>query len=352
LVVTPPSFRFDIAIEEDLIEEVARVYGFERIPARPPLAPAVMRPQPEGRRSPHALRQQLSDCDYQEVINFAFVDPQWEADFSGGTNPIRVVNPIANHLSVMRSTLMGGLVSNLRFNLARNQGRIRVFELGRVYLRDPAVEESDLDVAGVRQPTRVAALAYGPALEEQWGAPKRQVDFFDVKADVESLLAPRAARFERASHPAFHPGRAARVLVEGREMGWLGELHPRWQQKYELPLAPVLFEVDAPVGDLLPRYREVSKFPPIVRDLSMDFDEGLSWAEISWELNRNRPVLVQEIRLFDVFRGGNLGRGRKSLAFRVVMQDTARTLTDADADAAMAQLKGLLSAKFGAKLRT
>jgi phenylalanyl-tRNA synthetase beta chain len=142
------------------------------------------------------------------------------------------------------------------------------------------------------------------------------------------------------------------VLVEEREIGWLGELHPRWQQKYELPLAPVLFELDVPSWDLLPKYRGVSKFPPIIRDLAMEFEESLPVAEVLEELTRNRPVLVQEIRLFDVFRGRNLGRGRKSLAFRVVMQDTARTLTDADADAAMAQLKGLLSAKFGAKLRT
>jgi len=353
-LVTPPSFRFDIEIEEDLIEEVARVYGFERIPAHPPLALATMRPQLEGHRSPHALRQKLADSDYQEVINFGFVDPQWESDFAGEANAIRVVNPIASHLAVMRTTLIGGLVSNVRSNLGRKLGRIRVFELGRVYLRDPAAKDGDLEVAGVRQPTRVGAVAYGPALEEQWGVPEHNVDFFDVKADVESLLAPRVAKFERATHPALHPGRAARVLMEGREIGWVGELHPRWQQKYELPLALVLFEleVEALSQVALSRYWEISKFPPIVRDLAMEFDEDLSAAEILEELTRNRPPLVQEIRLFDVFRGGNLGPGRKSLAFRVVMQDTARTLTDADADTAMAQLTGLLSAKFGAKLRT
>lgn len=353
-LVTPPSFRFDIEIEEDLIEEVARVYGFERIPAHPPLARATMRPQPEGQRSLHALRQQLADSDYQEVINFGFVDPQWESDFAGETNAIRVINPIASHLAVMRTTLIGGLVSNARSNLSRKLGRIRVFELGRVYLRDRAAKDGDLEVAGVRQPTRVGVLAYGPALEEQWGVPEHNVDFFDVKADVESLLAPRVAKFERATHPALHPGRAARVLLEGREIGWLGELHPRWQQKYELPLAPVLFELDVEAMSqvALSRYREVSKFPPIVRDLALEFDEDRSAAEVLEEMTRNRPPLVQEIHLFDVFRGGNLGQGRKSLAFRVVMQDTARTLTDAEADAAMAQLIGLLSAKFGAKLRT
>jgi phenylalanyl-tRNA synthetase beta chain len=352
-VVAPPSFRFDIEIEEDLIEEVARVYGFDRIPERPPLALSTMRPQHEGRRSAHALRQQLADCDYHEVINFSFVEEQWEADFSGEANPIRLANPIASQLAVMRSTLAGGLVSNVRYNLNRKLDRIRVFELGRVFLRDPEVKDGELDVAGVRQPNRVGAIAYGPALEEQWGVPGRNVDFFDVKADVESLLAPRSARFEPASHPALHPGRAARVMLEGRAIGWLGELHPRWQQKYDLPRAPVLFELDteALCGVAIPQYREISKFPPVIRDRSMDFGESVSAARILAELTQNRPPIVQDIRVFDVYRGGNLGRGRKSLAFRVVMQDTARTLTDAEADAAMAQLTELLSAKFGAKLR-
>jgi phenylalanyl-tRNA synthetase beta chain len=353
-VINPPSYRFDIAIEEDLIEEVARVHGFDSIPALPPRAPAKMRVRSETRRSPHALRRQLADADYHEAINFSFVDPQWEADFAGETNPVRVVNPIASHLAVMRSNLIGGLISNIGTNLGRKLARIRVFELGRVYLRDPAAKDGDLEVAGVRQPMRVGAVAYGPALEEQWGVPVRNVDFFDVKADVEALLAPRAARFEPAPHPAFHPGRSGRVTLEGAAIGWVGELHPRWQLKYGLPLPAVLFELD--VGALsrvdLPRYREVSKFPPVIRDRAMEFDERVSAAEVLDELARNRPSLVQEIRLFDVYRGEGVQSGKKSLAFRVVMQDTARTLTDAEADAAMAQLTELLSANFGAKLRT
>jgi len=353
-VVTPPSFRFDIAIEEDLIEEVARVHGFERIPAHPPRAPAITRAQREAQRSPHELRQQLADADYHEVINFSFVDAQWEADFAGVANPIRLLNPIASQLAVMRSTLIGGLVSNVRYNLGRKLERIRVFEIGRVFLRDPAAREGDRDVAGIHQPIRVGAAAYGQALEEQWGAPVRSVDFYDVKADLEALLAPREARFESAPHPALHPGRSARVLLDGAAIGWAGELHPHWQQKYELPLAPVLFELDldALSRTELPRYREVSKFPPVIRDRAMEFDERLPAAEILEEMERNRPSVVQEVRLFDVYHGKGVERGKKSLAFRVVMQDTARTLTDADADAAMAELTERLSAKFGAKLRT
>jgi len=354
-VVTPPSFRFDIEIEEDLVEEVARVHGFDRIPARPPRAPVAMRAQPEARRSRHALRQRLADADYQEVINFSFVDPQWEADFAGEANPIRVLNPIASHLAVMRSTLFGSLVTNVAYNLARKAPRVRVFELGRVYLRDPSMKEGEQDVAGIRQPTRIGAIAYGPALDEQWGAPdKRPVDFYDVKADVETLLAPRLARFESAPHPALHPGRSARVTLDGTPIGWMGELHPRVQQKYGLPLPAALFELDVrALGEVdLPRYREVSKYPPVIRDRAMWFDENLPAAKILAEMERNRPPVVQEIRLFDFYRGKGVESGKKSLAFRVVMQDTARTLTDAEADAAMAQLTELLAAKFGAKLRT
>ncbi len=353
-LVTPPSFRFDIGIEEDLIEEIARVYGFERIPARPPRGPLSMRAPRETRRSPHALRQQLADADYHEAINFGFVDAQWESDFAGASNPIRVLNPIASQLAVMRSTLIGGLVSNVSYNLSRKLARIRIFEIGRVYLRDPAIRESDLDVGGVRQPVRVGAIAYGPAVEEQWGMPARGTDLFDVKADVEALLAPRIAEFEPMEHPALHPGRAARIALEGTPIGWVGELHPRWQQKYALPLAPVLFELDLEAlrDRGLPSYAGVSKFPPMIRDLALWFDEALSVGEILSELALDRPPLVQEIRLFDVYPGKGVEAGKKSLAFRVVMQDTARTLTDADADAAMAQLEKLLSAKFSAKLRT
>ena len=353
-VVTPPSFRFDIEIEEDLVEEVARVHGFERIPTRPPRAPLAMRAQHEVRRSPHALRQRLADVDYQEAINFVFVDSQWEADFAGETNPIRVLNPIASHLAVMRSTLIGSLVANVAYNLGRKLPRIRVFELGRVFLRDPAASEGELDVAGVRQPVRVGAIAYGPALEEQWGVSARNADFYDVKADVEALLAPRAARYESAQHPALHPGRSARVLLDGVPIGWVGELHPRWQRKYGLPLPAALFELDfEALGRIdLPKYREVSKFPPVIRDLAIVVDEGLPATALLEQMGRFRPAGVQEIRLFDFYRGKGVESGKKSLAFRVVMQDTARTLTDAEADAAMAQLTELLAAKFGAKLRT
>jgi len=352
-VVTPPSFRFDIEIEEDLIEEVARVHGFERIPAHPPVAPAVMRSEPEQQRSLHAMRQQLASSGYQEVINYSFTDAAWEADFAANPNPIRLLNPIASQLAVMRSTLIGSLVANVAYNLNRKLSRVRAFEIGRTFVRDPDVEDGNLDVAGVRQGIRIGAIAYGPALEEQWGVSARPVDFFDAKGDLEALLEPRRARFQPGSHPALHPGRAARVVLDGESIGWVGELHPRWQQKYELPTAPVLFELDAAplMRCPLPEYAEVSKFPTVIRDLALVVPESVPVQALLDEFERVRSATVREIRLFDIYRGQGVGPGQKSLAFRVVMQDTAKTLTDGEADAAVARLTEVLVSKYGARLR-
>jgi phenylalanyl-tRNA synthetase beta chain len=352
-VVTPPSYRFDIEIEEDLIEEVARLHGFDNIPAEPPVAPAVMHAPREAERSLHQLRARVAASGYEEVVNYSFVEEAWEQDFAGNANPIRLLNPIASQLAVMRTTLIGGLVANIRYNVNRKLARIRVFEVGRVFLRAPGTPDGELEVAGIRQPVRVGGAAFGPAYEEQWGIPRRPVDYFDVKGDVEALIAPRAARFVHATHPALHPGRSARIELDGTAIGWIGEVHPQWQQKYELPAAPIVFELDAtPLTRLsVPQYEEISKFPAVTRDLSVEVEETAPAHALLEALAAARPGLVREVRLFDLYRGENVARGRKSLAFRVVMQDTARTLTDAEVDAAMADLERLLSTRFGAQRR-
>jgi phenylalanyl-tRNA synthetase beta chain len=353
LLVTPPSYRFDLEIEEDLIEEVARVHGFERIPAHPPRVPAVMVGQPESRLSLHALRGRLAAADYQEVINFSFVERQWEADFAGQQTPVALLNPIASQFAVMRTTLIGSLVANVRYNLARKLPRVRVFEVGRVFLRDQTVVDGPLAVAGLRQPMRIAAAAYGPASESQWGERERPVDFFDVKGDLEAVLTPARPRFEAARHPAFHPGRCAQVLLDGAAAGWIGELHPRWVQKYELPAPVVLFELDAePMQRLaVPRYREVSRFPPVRRDLSVEVDESIPVQALLDAMQARKAPIVDSITAFDVYRGKGVGSGKKSLAFRVLLQDTQKTLTDAEVDAAVAGLRAVLEQEYGAKLR-
>jgi phenylalanyl-tRNA synthetase beta chain len=254
----------------------------------------------------------------------------------------------------MRTSLIGSLVSKIQYNHARKVPRIRVFEVGRVFLRDARAPDGALSVAGVRQPIRIGAAAYGPALAEQWDTPPRAVDLFDVKADLESMLAPLVARFEPAAHPAFHPGRSARVLLEGEALGWIGELHPKWQQNYELPQAPILFELDAePLQTLpLPRPEVPSDQPIVVRDLSMLFALETPTQVVFDAIQAEKPPIVRAVSLLSLFRGAGVPDDRKSLAFRVVMQDTERTLTDAEADAARDALVALLGRKFAASLRT
>lgn len=353
-VVTPPSFRFDLEIEEDLIEEVARVYGFERIPVEAPRTSARMRARPEGRRSLHALRDLLAAREFFEMINFSFVEPQWEADFAGVDAPIRLLNPIASQLSVMRTSLIGSLVANVRANHARKVPRIRVFELGRVFLREPAHADGPLEVAGVRQPIRVAAAAFGHADEDQWGTPARSVDFFDLKADLEALYAPVRVRFEAATHPALHPGRSARVLLESVAVGWIGELHPRWQQKYELSQPVIVFEVDAHslVERPIPKPSAPSRFPHVIRDIAVIVAETTPALTMVDAVEAEKPDIVTQVRVFDLYHGKSLPEGRKSIAFRVVMQHTERTLTDAEADGARDAIIALLGRKFSATLRS
>ena len=364
--VTPPSYRFDLEIEEDLIEEVARVYGFENIPTHPPKAAAAMLPNTEAQRSLHALRGILADCDYQEVVNFSFVEQEWEADLANNTDPIRLLNPIAAHLSVMRSSLFGSLIQNVRYNLNRKVSRVRVFEVGRIFAHDAQVAEGDFAVHGIAQPMHIGGIAYGPVLEEQWGAATRAVDFFDVKADIETLLLPAQVKFSAAEHPALHPGRSAQIELNGQSIGWLGELHPRWQQKYELPQTAVLFELDA--GALqqrdVPRYQEVSKFPLVIRDLAVVVEQALpaqALIDAVVEKIATDPTFktLHKVALFDEYRpktnlqdgAKGLLQNEKSLAFRFFLQDTEQTLSDAQVDAVMQAVTQLWQHGFNAKLR-
>ena len=351
-LVTPPSWRFDMEIEEDLIEEIARLYGYDNIPSPAPRGRMEMMVQPEAQRPAYRIRQMLADRGYQEVVNFAFVEEAWEADFAAKTaesDLIRLANPIASQMAVMRSNLFGGLVSNLVTNLKRKQSRVRLFEVGRTFHRDAAAQP----VNGFHQPWKLAGLAFGGALPEGWAGGSRKVDFYDVKGDVEALLAPAQLRFDKLVHPALHPGRSARVLLDGQDVGCIGELHPEWVQKYDLPNAPVLFELDFAAVKLakVPAYAEVSKFPPVIRDLAIVVDQNVALQTLLDGLKGQISGLIQDIQLFDVYVGKGVPENKKSLAFRIVMQDTQRTLQDSEVDAAMQQLVSCFERAFGAQLR-
>ena len=343
-VVTPPPRRFDLTIEEDFVEEIARIHGYERIPAKPAAHVQHMLPDPEAQRSRHAIRRALAALDWQEIATFGFVSSAVEAALDPAAAPVAVQNPIAAQLDVMRTSLLPGLVETLKSNVNRKAPRVRVFELARVFRRDGA---------GFAQPIRLGGLAWGPALPEQWGVPVRPVDFFDVKGDLEALAAPRRVETRRGAHAALHPGRAAELLVDGRVAGWLGELHPRLVRHFDLPSPPIVFEADvaAFVEGVLPAGQPVSRVPVVRRDLALVVDESVPAQALLDALTQAGPPHVIAVSLFDVYRGPGLTEGRKSLAILVLMQDTSRTLTDAEIDATEALLLSVATERFGAVLR-
>jgi phenylalanyl-tRNA synthetase beta chain len=344
VAVTPPSYRFDLAIEEDFIEEVVRLHGYDNIPAKPPKAILAMLPQNESARGLADLRNILVSRDYQEIVTYSFVDEAWERDFGMGSAPIKLQNPIASHMSFMRSTLLGGLINTLIFNLNRKEARVRLFEAGRCFTGKDAAS----------QPYRIGGLVYGDALPEQWGArPPRRVDFFDAKADLEALCAGLSLAYAPSQHKALHPGRAAEISLNGVTVGFIGELHPKLVQQYELPQAPVLFEldVDLVVPYRLPKYAEVSKFPPVVRDLAVVVADTVS-AQAVLTAAEAASGADSQVILFDIYRGKGVPESKKSLAFRVVMQDTEKTFTDSEVDAVIARIVAALGASYGAQLRS
>jgi phenylalanyl-tRNA synthetase beta chain len=357
LTVTPPSFRFDIQIEEDLIEEVIRVLGYPNLPDTPPLAPVVGKVRSESRRAIHALRHALAGRDYYETINFSFVEARWEQELVGNANPIQLLNPIAAPLAVMRSSLIGSLISALRYNLTRKAPRVRLFEIGRVFLRDVSVVESDATIAGVSQPMRVAGLAYGPAEQQQWSQRDRAIDFFDVKGDLEALFAPRQLRFVAAEHPALHPGRSARVELDGQDIGVIGELHPKWRQGYELPSAPIIFELalDAVLARTLPQGQGVPRLQSVQRDIAVIVGESVTHDGLMATIAGAHDGLIRSARLFDVFKpaqaGGDLKDGERSMAVRLELLDEEATLTDERIEQTVAAVIDALAQRLGARLR-
>jgi phenylalanyl-tRNA synthetase beta chain len=347
-VVNPPSFRFDLAIEEDFIEEAARMHGYDAIPAAPAAHVQHMLPDPETRRSPNMLKHALADLDWQEIVTFSFVDSGVEAAISPPNSPqgrpVRVLNPIAAQRDVMRTSLLPGLIETLQTNLNRKESRIRIFELGRTFHHA---------AAGYAQPIRLGGLAYGGAAPEQWGQPTRDIDFYDVKGDIETLISPRRVTTETMEHPALHPGRCASIAIDGVDAGWLGELHPRLVRHFGLPKAPVVFElaVNALMALPMPAGKPVSRVPIVRRDLGLVVDDNVPVQALLDALSDAKPPHVDAIRLFDVYRGHGLTEGKKSLAILVLMQDTSRTLTDADIAATEACLLAAAREKFGATLR-
>ncbi|HSC99583.1 MAG TPA: phenylalanine--tRNA ligase subunit beta [Casimicrobiaceae bacterium] len=341
--VMPPSYRFDLAIEEDLVEEIARIHGYDEIPATPRPHVQTMLPAPESERSVSALKRRLTDRDWQEVITYSFVASRDELALDPDAKPMPVLNPIAEHLDVMRTTLLPGLLITLQTNVRRKLPRVRIFEVGRTFARDVRT-----------QPLRIGGLAFGPSAPEQWGLRPRSVDIFDVKGDIEALAAPLSIETSANVWPWLHPGRSAEIRIDGRAAGWLGELHPRLVRHFDLPGAAMVFEVDlAPLILVpLPAVQPVSRLPSIRRDMAVLLNENISVGAVLRALQESKPASVESIDVFDVYRGSELPSGLKSVAILVLMRDTERTLTDADGDRIVAALLATLHDRFGATLRS
>ncbi len=361
VTVTPPAYRFDLRIEEDLIEEVARVIGYQQLPETAPLAPIVPCVSSESRRDRFGVRRAMAALGYLETINFSFVDEAWERDLAGNPDPIRLLNPIASQMNVMRSSLLGSLLQVVKHNTDRRAERVRVFELGRVYWRDAGVQASSADVRGVAQPMRVAGISYGPASRQGWEGRQAAADFYDAKGDVEALLGQRQATFVRAEHPALHPGRCARIELDGQAIGFVGELHPRWRQQWELPQAPVMFELDldAVLATPLPQAQAVPRRQSVERDIAVVVKEAVTHGQLMASVHA-APTggLLRQASLFDIYRprpgseaAAGMVPGDKSLAVRLVLGSDGEALTDERIDAAVQAVVARLGSELGARLR-
>jgi phenylalanyl-tRNA synthetase beta chain len=345
--VTAPTRRFDIAIEEDLIEEIARIHGYDAIPVHLPAGEIVLAAPSETRVADGVLRRQLIAHDYLEAINYAFLDARTLAAWQLDDGAVALANPLTSELGVMRTSLLPGLVDGLRHNRARQQERVRLFELGRVFqLRNG---EAPLETR------RIAAIACGRADAERWSAPAREVDFFDLKAEVEGLLALAGAVAEfRPTDDAFgHPGRSASVWRDGRRIGWVGHLHPRLAKALDVEGEVVGFELDLDpsTARAVPVAGELSRFPSVRRDLALVVPEATPWGTLEASLTAALGERLQAVVLFDQYRGPGLETGTKSLAMGLILQDVSRTLTDQDADQAVSEALRALATDCGARLR-
>jgi phenylalanyl-tRNA synthetase beta chain len=344
LQVTPPSHRFDIAREVDLIEEVARVHGYEAVPALSVRGEHAILPLPESHRAALDLKKTLVARGYQEVITYSFISEELDRDFRMGGAPLPLLNPIASQMGMMRGSLVSGLIQTLRHNLNHGQERLQIFEIGRVFLGTGAEQ----------QPLRLAALVFGNVHAEQWGETARPVDFFDLRADLEALLHPLQPELRRVELAALHPGQSAEILIDGAVCGWLGALHPQLTQKYGFSRSPILLELDLDplLERSVPHYQSIPRFNAVRRDIAVIVDAKLPLAEVIAAVKAAKLPLLASINCFDVYQGQGVEVDKKSLAFNMLLQHTEKTLTDSEIDSTVAEVVDLLAKNYNAILRS
>ncbi len=346
--VTPPAYRSDISREVDLIEEIVRVHGYNKVPSRLPRAEMSARPVPESNAGESRLRAALVDRDYQEIITYSFVDAKTQALIDPQTAPAQLANPISADMAVMRTTLWPGLLQAIAYNQNRQQTRVRLFEIGRTFLpQGPDVVQERM----------LGGAVYGEALAEQWGTPRREVDFYDAKADIEALMALAGigleTRFRPGRHPALHPGQTAEIWHLDQRAGVTGLLHPEIQSRLGLDHPVVLFELQ--ISRLqrinVPIFREFSKFPSIRRDIAIIVPETTLAQVVVDCVQKVTGKLLVNLELFDEYRGKGIDSGRKSLALGLTLQDSSRTLNDDEVERVMREVISTLESELGAQPR-
>jgi len=347
--VGPPEFRFDVTIEEDLVEEVGRIFGYDAIPATPGGAVARLGSASERLVEAERVADLLAARGYAEAITYSFTEPELEALVKPGVAPIELANPISSDLAVLRQSLWPGLIDAARRNVSHQRQRLRLFEIGPQFA--PAEQ-------GIAQATVAAGLALGTRAPEHWDGAGPEVDFYDVKSDVEAILRLTGAaaefRFEAATHPALIPGRTARILRGDRVVGWLGALHPELARRIDKKRGAIVFELqlEALMNATVPAFKSFSKFPSIRRDLSVAVDTDVSAEALTKAVRAAAGAHLQHVVVFDVYRGKAVDSRRKSIGLGLILQDASRTLTDEDADRKVRSVRQQLEREFGATIRT
>ena len=359
-LIKPPSFRFDIQIEADLLEEVVRLYGYNNIPRTQPSYHSIIQSQPEAKNSLSTLKQCLVDRGYFEAISYSFVDPKWQAILDPQSKTIALANPLSSEMSVMRTTMWVGLLSALKHNVNRQQNRVRLFETGLCFKPQELKSEAGSRVSkagfdAIEQEAMFSGVVCGDIHQEQWAEQSRKVDYFDLKAEVEALLSYSASKttFEAAEHPALHPGQSASIKQHGELIGWIGALHPQVQKALDIDQKVYVFELkqSAIAHNKIPAFSALSRYPEVRRDLAILVAEEIPVAEILSVIESASSDLVKEIQLFDVYQGKGVDVGTKSVAFGLILQEFSRTLTDLEVDTEIENIVSTLNQQFAATLR-
>lgn len=345
--VTPPGFRFDISIEADLIEEIARIVGYNNLPSTRLLLRSELGKAPEATLTLDRVQDLLVDKGYQEAITYSFVDEEIQQLIAPNDEVVRLQNPISSELSVMRTSLWSGLLRAALYNTNRQQNRVRLFETGLRFVNVDGVTKQEKMLAG---------LALGTINAEQWGEKNRKVDFFDIKADIEALSSLVACQFtyNAAKHPALHPGQSAQISnAAGEIIGWIGMLHPTLEKKLGFDNQVFLFELnqDLILKRQVPRFAPLSKFPSVRRDMALIVNENISAQQITDCIHTCEESTIQKVMIFDIYRGQGIEADHKSVAVSLQLQNLTQTLTDSEIDAIFSRVLDTLTRTIGAKLR-